>query len=55
MPSKRESSGIIKNRETFKIAKNLSRKEAMAQTTERLKHDHRGFIYNPRTGIAVWT
>ena len=45
----------MQKQETFKIAKNLKRKEAMAQTSKELKHDHRGFQYNPKTGIAVWT
>lgn len=41
--------------ERFELPKGLTRAEAIRRTVRRLRHDHRGFTYDPKTGRAVWT
>lgn len=53
--SKSFASKIASKRETLKLPKGLTRREAVAKARGRWKHDHRGFTYNPKTGVAVGT
>jgi hypothetical protein len=42
--------------ESFQLEKGLDDKAAKAAASKfKLKKDHRGFHYNPKTGIAVYT
>lgn len=45
---------FINESETFKIEKGLTREEARKLTIKKVKQDHRGFHYNPKTGIATY-
>lgn len=48
------SHGAIKSRQ-FQVGKGLTRREALAIAVRRSRRDHRGFSYNPKTGVAVLT
>ena len=44
--------GIKENIETFQLKKGLTRDQAWELVRKQLKHDHRGFTYDSKTGKA---
>jgi hypothetical protein len=52
-PTKRILANVeTMNVETIQLPKGLTRAQAIKLCLHRWKHDHRGFTYNPKTGIA---
>jgi hypothetical protein len=44
---------IANNVERVRLPKGLTREEAIRRARSRWKHDHRGFHYDPKTGVAT--
>jgi len=45
---------LIEARQSLQLPKGLSWDEARRQAAPKIKGDHRGFSYNPITGLAVY-
>ena len=45
---------FLNEKQVIEIESGLSRKEALKKALPKMKGDHRGFTYDPKTGKAIF-